>query len=60
MIIFLLITIILMRVVQSIYNKRASLNIPEGARSYMKYIGINKLFAAMFSLVFVIVDKSFI
>lgn len=43
--------IIFMRVVQSVFNKKAALLIPEGLTAYITYIMITKLFAAVFAAV---------
>lgn len=59
MVILSLTIIVLMRIIQSIFNKKASLNIPRGVKFYMKYIGVLNLFAALFSMILVITERSF-
>ncbi len=46
--------VMLMRVLQSVFNKRAVLIIPDGAKAYVSYIMISKLFAAIFGFISVI------
>lgn len=59
MIAIFLSVIILMRVVQSLFNKKACMCLPEGLIPYVKYIGISNLFAALFALLLVLVGKGF-
>lgn len=59
MVILFLIVIILMRVLQSVFNKKACLNIPDGVKPYMKYIGVSKLFAAMFAFLLAVTGGNF-
>ncbi len=59
MVVIYLSVIILMRVVQSLFNKRACICLPEGLNPYVKYIGLSKLFAALFALLFVVSGEGF-
>ena len=58
MIVLFLTTIILMRILQSVYTKKTNLSIPNGGKAYMKYIGISNLFSALFALILVLAGKS--
>lgn len=57
MVVLFLFIIILMRVLQSLYSKKANLNLPDGIKPYMKYIGISKVFSAFFGLLLMFMDK---
>lgn len=59
MVITFLAIIIAMRVVQSLFNKKACICIPEGLKPYVKYIGVSKLFAAAFAMILVVIGKGF-
>lgn len=48
---FYLIIIILMRVVQSVYGKKANLLLPDGIFPYTKYITISKILATIFGII---------
>ncbi len=57
MVVLFLVIIILMRVLQSLFSKKANLIIPDGVKSYMKHIGISKLFSSVFGLVLIILES---
>lgn len=59
MVVIYILVIMLMRVLQSLFNKRAVLSIPNGVRPYVSYIMISKLFAAVFGLISVVLAGDF-
>lgn len=59
MTLFFIVVIMLMRVVQSVYNKRTAIFLPDGIKSYIAYIAVFNLFAAAFSAVSLITDGGF-
>lgn len=59
MVAIFLIIILVMRVLQSTFSKKVSMNIPAGIKPYIKYIGISKLLAAGFALITIIMEGGF-
>ena len=59
MVAIFLIIILLMRVLQSTFSKKVSMNIPAGIKPYIKYIGISKLLAAGFALITIMMEGGF-
>ncbi len=51
--------IMLMRVLQSLYNKKAAMVLPDGIKPYIAYISVSKLFAAAFALIIIIPTMDF-
>ncbi len=56
MVVIYILVIMLMRVLQSLFNKRAVMTIPNGVRPYVSYIMISKLFASVFGLISVLLS----
>lgn len=56
---FFIFIIMCMRVIQSIFNKRTALIMPNGIRPYILYIAVSDLFAAFFSLITLVLSGSF-
>ena len=57
MAIFYISIIMVMRVIQSIYSKKANLTIPNGVSAYVKYITISKFLAAFFATIALFFSK---
>ena len=51
--------IMVMRVVQAIYSKKANILLPNTAKSYIAYTAVSKLFAAGFALVLFLIEANF-
>lgn len=51
--------ITLMRVLQSVFNKKASVQIPDGITPYIKYISVSKYLAAGFALLLIFLQGEF-
>lgn len=54
---FCVFIILIMRVVQNVFNKKSSILIPADSASFLKYITVQNLFAAFFSLVLFLSDN---
>ncbi len=59
LIILLLMVVMLMRVLQSVFNKKAALVLPGGLKPYISYITFSKLLAAVFAFVLVIQEGNY-
>jgi len=59
MVIFLIVSIICMRVLQSLFNKRACLALPAGISNYILYITISQGMAAGFALITIFMSGDF-
>ncbi len=51
--------IMLMRVLQSLYSKKAAMILPDGIRPYISYVAVSKLFAAGFAFASIVFDMRF-
>ncbi len=51
--------IMLMRVTQSTFSKKAALVLPDGIKPYIAYISVSKLFSAMFALAIILPTMNF-
>ncbi len=60
MIVTYIFIIMLMRVIQSVYNKRAVLIIPNGVRPYIAYTMLYMLFASIFGLFSIAMEGAFL
>ena len=49
MAVFYILVIMLMRVVQSLYNKKACLALPDGMEAYIDYLTLSNVLAAAFA-----------
>lgn len=59
MAVFYILVIMLMRVVQSLYDKKACLALPDGMGAYMDYLTLSKVLAAAFAAVALILSADF-
>lgn len=59
MIIFYIVSIIAMRVLQSIFTKRSYIELPEGIQPYIRYVTVSKAMAATFALLSLLLTGSF-
>lgn len=59
MVIFLIVSIMCMRVLQSLFNKRACLALPDGMSNYILYITISNAMAAGFALITIFLSGDF-
>ncbi len=59
MAVFYILAIMCMRVLQSLYSKKAALVLPSGLKPYISYVALSKLFAALFAFVVMIPTLSF-
>ncbi len=51
--------IMLMRVLQSIYSKKAAIVLPDGLKPYISYVGISNLFSAVFAALLIVPTRNF-
>lgn len=59
MAVFYILVIMLMRVVQSLYDKKACLALPDGMGAYMDYLTLSKVLAAAFAAVALVLSADF-
>ncbi len=51
--------IMIMRVLQSLYSKKAALILPEGIKPYVSYVCVSKLFSTCFAIALIIISMDF-
>ncbi len=54
-----IVVILLMRLIQSLFNKKSASSLPAGVRPYISYIGVSKLMAAGFALISMLLADGF-
>ncbi len=59
LIIIYIVAILLMRVVQAVFNKRVNLALPQGKYAYVTYTLLTKVFAAAFALILMMISWDF-
>ncbi len=59
MVIFYIVSIMSMRVLQSVFTKRSYLELPEGIHPYVRYVTVSKFMAAAFALLSLFISGSF-
>lgn len=59
MIVTYIFAVMCMRVIQSVFSKRASTLIPDGIKSYLKYVALNYWLAAAFAAGLIIASRNF-
>ncbi len=57
--IFYIVVIMCMRVVQSVYNKKANLNLPKGKLPYVGYVVLTKVLASVFAAIALLISFDF-